>query len=300
MLLARMRVPVRAITLAAARIVSEAAQSLPRAYARLDTLLARIPPGDARVSTLRTLLGFLSRIDPSNARALPEQIASFVTNVVAGPEAKLAQIVRALTPSQEAAATPSPAALARAVERNAAIDHDVKAALLSLVQAPPQGAPPQLAQALSEALAATTAVQLNVLSAQQNDPNAITIPLPTVFYEGGRPTQLRISRDKQGGAGAMDADNFHIAFILDTQSLGTIAIDLQTVGRAVSVNVKTERQSVAERFRSTFADLRGRLEQLRYHIAAIDAGVAPKHPNDVQTPAPATASKPSSNVDMRA
>lgn len=305
-LLARLRVPLTAITLAAARTVAEAAERLPKAYATLDGLLARVPAGDARVATLRSLLGFAGRIDPSNARALPEQIASFVTNIVAGPEAKLAQIVRALAnglddqSTSNASSQAQPAAQARAVERSVALEHDVKTALLALVQAPPQGAPPQLAQALGEALTATTAMQLNVLSSQQNDPNAMTIPLPATFYEGGRPTQLRISRDKRDASGALDADNFHIAFVLDTQSLGTVAIDLRTVGRAVSVNVKTERLSAADRFRSTFGQLRERFEQLRYRIAAIDAAVAPRA---AAPPAPAaTVHVPerSSNLDMRA
>lgn len=307
-LLARLRVPVTAITLAAARVVSDAADRLPRAYARLDALLARVPPGDARVATLRAVLGFAGRIDPSNARALPEQIASFVSNVVAGPESKLAQIARALAPKNDALAPDgqapqtAPAAQARAVERIAALDHDVKTALLALVQSPPHGAPPELAQALGDALTATTAVQLNVLSSHQNDPNAIAIPLPATFYDGGRPTQLRISRDARDANGALDADNFHIAFVLDTQTLGTVAIDLKTVGRAVSVSVKTERASAADRFRETFHHLRDRFEQLRYRIAAIDAAVAPRAA--AQPPAPAQAQAPvpdrRSNLDMRA
>lgn len=305
-LLARLRVPLTAITLAAARTVAEAAERLPKAYATLDALLARVPAGDARVATLRSLLGFAGRIDPSNSRALPEQIASFVTNIVAGPEAKLAQIVRALAnglgdeSASNAPAQTQPAAQARAVERSVALEHDVKTALLALVQAPPQGAPPQLAQALGEALTATTAMQLNVLSSQQNDPNVMTIPLPATFYEGGRPTQLRISRDKRDASGALDADNFHIAFVLDTQSLGTVAIDLRTVGRAVSVNVKTERLSAVDRFRSSFAQLRERFEQLHYRIAAIDAAVAPRAAEPPALPATVRAPERSSNLDMRA
>lgn len=299
-LLARLRVPVTAITIAAARVVAEAAERLPRAYARLDTLLARVPPGDARVATLRAAIGFAGKIDLGNARALPEQLASFVSNVVAGPEAKLAQIVRAVAASPEEAPA-TPAAQAHAVERGAAIEHDVKTALLALVQSPPQGAPPQLAQALGEALTATTAVQLNVLSSQHNDPSAIAIPLPATFYEGGRPTQLRISRDARESKNGLDPDNFHIAFVLDTKSLGTVAIDVKTVGRAVSMSVKTERASAADRFRSTFHDLRDRFEQLRYRIAAIDAAVAPRAAAPAPPPVPGSATQPrTSNVDMRA
>jgi hypothetical protein len=295
-LLARLRVPISIVTLAAARIVSDAAKSLPRAYARLDAVLARIPAGDARVGPLRTMLTFLGKIDPGNARALPEQIASFVSNVVTGPEAKLAQIARA-----SVAPLDLPTAQAQIVERAAAIDHDVKTALLSLVQSPPQGAPPQLAQVVTDALAVTTGVQLHALSAQQSDPNTIVIALPAVYYEGGRATQLRIAREKPQGRGGLDADNFHIAFVLDTQSLGTVAIDMQTVGRAVSVSVKTERRTAADSFRATLADLRGRLEQLRYRVSSIDADVIPpRSAAATQSQPPAADPRPSANVDMRA
>ena len=40
-----------------------------------------------------------------------------------------------------------------------------------------RGAPPELAAALGDALVTMTAVQLNVLGAQNADPNAISIPL---------------------------------------------------------------------------------------------------------------------------
>lgn len=339
-LLTRLRIPITPATLAAARAIADAAQALPRAYERLDSLLARVTSSDPRVNVLRSLLPFIGKFDLGNTRALPEQIASFVTNVVGGAEAKIAAIVRALaqaelpptdvTPasanasenaptSANAAAVPLTLAhtdgatpttpdvpvnvQARVAERMVALDHDFKSALLALIQTPTAGAPPQLAQALSEALNATTGVQLGVLAAQNNDPNTIAIPLPAMFYEGGRPTQLRISRDAPGGKRALDADNFHIAFVLDTQSLGTVAIDLQTVGRAVSVNVKTERTTAADRFRASLTDLRGRLEGLRYRVASIGADVAPAG-SAAKSPEPSPGvpppDKPSSNVDMRA
>ena len=337
-ILARLRVPESPLTLAAARTVTTAAQALSTTYAKLDALLASVA-SDPRAATLRTLLDFAGTFDLRNARALPEQINAFVSNVVAGPESKLAQIVRAWSQATAAEAArvaeqnapaasapasgapalpqtgaraqspaiPAPAAAAtnaqaQAAERTVALDHDVKTAILALIANPPRDASAQVVAALRDALGATTAVQLNVLNAQANDPSAITIPLPAFFFEGGRPAQLRINKDAPNGKGGMDADNFHIAFVLDTATLGTVAIDVQTVGRAVNVEVKTERGAAADRFKATLGDLRSRLEGLRYTVSAISADVAPtSRTKDAKPPqqVDAGASK-TSNVDMRA
>ena len=297
-LLARLGVPVTPATLAAARSVNTATQSVTTAYERLEGLLARIAPESA--GALRSMLAFVARFDLRNSRALPEQIATFVSDVLDGAEAKIVQSVAAWdtlaqtepsvdapaqTPAQlqaqAQAQTTQPAtpvavnAAAQAAERAAAMEYDVKSAILAMIASASRDASPQIAGALRDALTATTALQLNVLSSQSSDPRTIAIPLPAYFYEGGEPVQLRISRDAPNGKNAMDADNFHIAFILDTKSLGTVAIDLQTVGRAVSVDVKTQATPAADRFRSTLNDLRSRLEGLRYRISSIGAGVAP-------------------------
>jgi hypothetical protein len=181
-------------------------------------------------------------------------------------------------------------AAAQAAERVAAMDYDVKSAILAMIAGTGANGSPQLAGALREALTATTALQLNVLVAQNNDARTITIPLPAYFYEGGEPVHLQISRDAPKSKNPMDADNFHIAFILDTKSLGTVAIDLQTVGRAVSVDVKTQANVAADRFRSTLGDLRSRLEGLHYRISAIGAGIAP--PSGAESPQSARPSAP--------
>lgn len=315
-LLARLRIPPLPFTLGAARLASNAAAILPRALARLDAALAAVADGDARASTLRTIAAFISRLDPSNARGtLPEQLMAYVSNVVDSAEGKLAAIVRALSaeaqePLPEAQAAPAPAAppeaaattnapptsapsdvqgemqqqqvnppvalAPQAAERAVALQYDLKAAIVSMIDAPARSAPPALTAALGETLAAVTGVQLNVLNAQNADPNAIVIPLPVFYHDGGRPAQLRISRDAPNGRDKLDADNFHIAFVLDTKSLGTVAVDVQTASRSVSINVKTEGPTAAERFKETFGDLRGRLEQLRYRVASIAASVAPR------------------------
>jgi hypothetical protein len=318
--------------------MDDAAAHLTSSYGRLDEALAKSNSSDPRIATLRTLLAFVGKIDPRNARVLPEQLAAFVSHVVDGTENKLGQIVRALaqsaagpetatgTPPQNASfANAAPAPLspsgsaahvlaaanapldpppdvsAHVAERLVAMDHDVKAALLSLVQSPPRDMAAPVMQALSSALGATTALQLNVLSAQSSDPNAMSIPLPLYFFEGGKPAQLRIDRDAPQSGERMDADNFHVSFVLDTKTMGTVAIDLRTVGRAVTLNVKTERTSAADRFRGTLSDIRGRLEALRYRVAAMAADVAaPKAPlKEVPAQAVQRVVK-TSNVDARA
>ncbi|HTU71067.1 MAG TPA: hypothetical protein VMF11_12205 [Candidatus Baltobacteraceae bacterium] len=320
-LLTRLRIPITPVTLAAARTISTAAENVTTSYERLESLLSKLMPQAS--GTLRSVLAFAGRMDLRNADALREQIATFVSDVLDGAEAKIVQLVKAWselpeaanplpvaaeeesappsqapvqaqTPAstqpqaasqtqaavQEPAAPPAPEAgvavnaVATAAERTVALDYDVKSAILTMIAASERGDSPQIAGALRDALTATTALQLNVLSAQSSDPRTIAIPLPAYFHDGGAPVQLRISRDAPQGKSVLDADNFHIAFVLDTNSLGTVAIDLQTVGRAVTVEVKTQAGTFADRFRSTLGDLRSRLEGLHYRVAAIGAAVA--------------------------
>jgi hypothetical protein len=320
-LLTRLRVPATPVTIAAARLVEHATRNVTSTYEKLDALLAKLP-SDPRTATLRSTLAFVARFDLRNTRALPEQIASYVSNIVTSAESKIAEIVRvwseagvpadAQTPEPSAAPAfrspeitlpsqrqdvPLPNVAARAAERGVAVEHDVKTALLQLVANPPSGSSPQLVQALRDALTATTAVQLNALQPENNTPNTITIALPAYFYDGGQPAQLRISRDARNSKNGMDADNFHIAFVLDTKSLGTVAIDVQTVGRSVSVDVKTETPRSADRFRTSLGDLRARLEMLHYRVATMAAGLAPR---EKPKASPSQAPSRTSNVDMQA
>jgi len=313
-LLTRLRVPVSAATLVAARAIGEAAQAVSSSYQKLEALLSSVPQDD-RTTALRSALAFVGRMDLRNVRALPEQIASFVANVVDGAESKIAQIVRAFSAAAENAAAqevqsqqpgrdgaqppavPPTALEARVAERLVALDHDVKSAILAMIEAPPNGASPPVVAALRQALIATNALQLNVLSGKSSDANTVTIPLPAFFYEGGRPAQLAISRDGRGGKNALDNDNFHVAFILDTKSLGTVAIDLQAVGRSVTVDVKTQATAFADRFRSSLGDLTSRLESLHYRVAAIAAGVAVSSQPQVE---PEVETRGRSTLDARA
>ena len=313
-LLSRLRVPQTAITLAAARILAQGVREIPRAFAALERALAQAPAGDPRVPGLRALLSFTGRIDPSNTRTLAEQLASYVSNVLDGRESKFAAIVRAFTaleqPEQEPALGTQPnapalvlppATQAQVAERSAALALDVKTAIMSLLQAPPNGGAPNLPAALGSALNAITAAQLNVLNARQSDPNAMLLSVPVFFRDGGAPTQLRIARDARKGA-SLDGDSFHVAFVLDTKTLGTVAIDVQAVGREVSVSVKTERSGAAARFRSTLADLRSRLEHLRYRVSAIGADVAPVRATiEATAPAPVEPDEPpAAQLDLHA
>lgn len=326
-LLSRLRVPQTTITLAAARILAQGAREIPRVFAALERTLAQTPAGDPRVPGLRGLLSFTGRIDPSNTRTLAEQLASFVSNVLDGRESKFATIVRAFAAFEEpqpepAPGTAAPAALqegsapaqaavpavvmtpatqAQVAERSAALALDVKTAILSLLQAPPNGAPPNLPAALGSALTAITATQLNVLNARQSDPNAMLLSVPVFYRDGGAPAQLRIARDARKGA-SLDGNSFHVAFVLDTKTLGTVAIDLQAVGREVSVSVKTERSAAAARFRSTLVDLRSRLEHLRYRVSSIGADVAPvRAAAEAVAPAPVEPDEtPAAQLDLHA
>lgn len=326
-LLTRLRVPISVTTLAAARIGEAATRAVTAAFEHLDVLLAG-QPNDETLLPLRSMLAFVARLDLRNPAVLPQQIAAYVSNVVTGAEAKIAQIVRVLgslpdaLPESSAAASPhetspqsavpplqsfaQPAAspelppniAAQAAERDVALAHDLKSALLQFVTNPPAAASSQVVAAAREALAATTAVQLNALQAQNADPRAITIALPAYFHPEGTPTRLRIWKDAGDRKQTLDADNFHIAFVLDTASLGTVAIDVQTAGRSVNVDVKTQDSRAAERFRSSLGDLRGRLEQLHYRVASMAAGLATRAPSP--EPPPAVAPATDARVDERA
>ncbi|HET9095220.1 MAG TPA: flagellar hook-length control protein FliK [Candidatus Baltobacteraceae bacterium] len=303
------RLPDTPFTRMAATIAPQAPERLPSVLQRLDAALPRVSD-DPRISTLRTLIGFTARLNPANAETLPAQISAYVSNVIEGVEAKLAQLLQAHTQTaapqaaapqtaaspqaqkplevaqgtalQSEAAPNDPQTLsptvaqARVAERTAAISHDLKSVVLSLLRDPPASRTTAMTQALSETLITLTGVQVNALAANQQNPGTLNFALPVYYREGGKPAQVRISRDAQSRGAKMDADNFHVAFVLDTANLGTVAIDLQTTGRTVKVEVKTENTPAAERFADTLSTLRGRLEDLRYRVASAVASALPK------------------------
>ncbi len=269
--------------------------------ARLQAALPE-ESGDPRIATLKTLAAFTARLDPASEPTLPAQISSYVSNAIAGAESKLRQLLEALShaaaPGAHLQSQRLPMhAQVRAAERAAAIDHDLKSLVLSVLRDPGAARTPDLTRALNETLVTLTAVQLNALSSADAATGTIAIALPVFFRQNGNAAQLRISRDAGSRARKLEADDFHLAFVLDTANLGTVAIDVQTVGRTVKLEVKTETQAAAGAFERTLDTLRGRLESLRYRVASWKAAVL------VRAPA-ATRSEPkarcSAGVDLRA
>jgi hypothetical protein len=275
-LLRAAKLPDIPLTRSAAAVAPQAPAKLPAVLQRLDAALAATPD-DPRAATLRTLIAFTSQLDPASEETLSAQIEAYVSHVVEGTETKLQQLLQARSQSlpqpslPQVHAAPPSIASARADERAAAITHDLKSLVLSLLRDPPATRSPALSQALGETLVTLTGTQINVLSATIQDPSSIAIVLPFAFYEGGKPAQIRISRDAQSRVAKLDAEDFHVGFVLDTANLGTVAVDLQSMARSVKVDVKTERQFAVKHFSQTLGRLQARLEQLRYRVASIAA-----------------------------
>jgi hypothetical protein len=288
---------------AAAKLALASPQRLPAALATLESALPQ--SGDPRVATLRTLTAWVGKLDPASPQ-LAAQISSYVDNVVTGNEPKLAQLLFAqlasdqaeaplpagAAASEAAAAAPgadapipipqTPAlpimALAQAAERTVALSFDLKTQLLSLINAPPPGTEgsDDLLPAASTALSAITAVQLNAAQAMNLTPQTMAFTLPMWLGSGYAQARVAIDRDapEPGGSRALDGDNFHIAFVLDTKNLGIVTVDLQTVGRAFSLSVKTENEGSAKRFGDALGMLTDRLQTLRYRVNSAEATVA--------------------------
>jgi hypothetical protein len=161
---------------------------------------------------------------------------------------------------------------ARVAERATAMEYDLKTVLQSFISQPPPGAAPASLAAAHAALAAVTAAQLGVATAQ-TDPRVLALEIPLPFTANGSPAKIMVSRDKPDGEGPITADNFHIAFVLDTKNVGTVAIDLMTVGREVSVSVKSETPRYAAAFGSKLEELGKRLGQLRYNVSSMESGI---------------------------
>ena len=264
------RLPDTAFTRTVAAISQQAPQRLLPVLQRLEQALATLA-GEPRAETLRTIAGFVSRLNLGNAETLPSQIASFVSHVVEGAEKKITQLLAAQK-AVHAQPEVHTAAQGRVVLRAAELDHDLKTLILSLLRQPPAGRTPTLAQALNESLVTLAGTQLHVIGANAQSAGTITLPLPAFFHEHGKPAYVRISRDGGSSGEKLDADNFHVAFVLDTAHLGTVAIDVQTSSRVVNVDVKTEHAAAASALGDSLGSLRERLETLRYRVASAKAG----------------------------
>jgi hypothetical protein len=196
----------------------------------------------------------------------------------------------------------------RAALLHAALDGDLKTQLLALASdtdaATTVAEPAALGAVLAGALTAITAVQLNAAAALQTSPDGLAFTLPVALPDGFARAHVRIDPDASAAKrGSLDGDNFHIAFILETRHLGTVAIELVTVGRAVTLSVKTEARPAQRVMGGKLGDLTARLESLRYRVAKADAVVAtpPAAPDpSVPTAAAATSSDATHLVDFDA
>ncbi len=297
-LLRALKLPVTPGNVAAAALALQRPDRLPAALAALERAL---PAGDdPHVATLRALLGFVGRIDPRSP-VLATQIAAYVEQVVDGNEPKLATLLAA---TRAAAAVPGPAEPHRSIpaavaaERRAALGTDLKQTLLAVAADP--ATPEALAPALANALTALTAVQLNAAQTLAAQPDGIAFTIPLTTAQGTASAHISVKRDAPGAPGTrLDGENFHIAFVLDTAHYGTVAIDLVTVGREVTVEVRTESAPALRSFRDALSTLTTRLEALRYRVASAGASIGPTSTVSIGA-APARPVDPDAVVDRSA
>jgi len=203
--------------------------------------------------------------------------AAAATDVAAGEVAA----VTGESPAAAAATATSPTlpvvALAQVTERAAAIAVSLKEQLFSLVNGPPAGGreADAIVPSAASALTAVTSIQMAAAQAAAANPQTMSFSLP--MWLGGSYAQAQIAVDRDAPdmpSVPLDGDNFHIAFVLDTKNLGTVAVDLRTVGRAFSLSVKTENLRTAQRFGDELSRLTDRLGSLRYQAKSVEAVVA--------------------------
>lgn len=336
------KLPDTAFTRTVAAIAQQAPQRLAPVLRRLESVLAQMPsdPRAATIRTIAAFVGKLNLANVETLAAQIEAYVSHAVRggepkltalLQALNEASAADAPQQAVETRQESGTPAqrsdqaqqahqapsqPAAnvqqvktpLAHAeVHGRAAVlaeasRHDLKTAMLALLRDAPGGRTSTVAQALNESLVTIAGNQLNTLNASAQAPGTIAFALPAFFHEGGKPAYLRISRDGGASRNPMDADNFHIAFVLDTANLGTVAIDVQTSGRAVNVDVKTEAAPAASAFRDGFGALRDRLEQLRYRVSSTAANVLQSNaaPAAAGSPQRARPAAGSSGLDAQA
>jgi len=301
-LLRALRIPVTPTALTFAKLVTTQPQQVATALRALETALP--DSNDPRITTLRTLAAFVGTLEPESP-TFTTQVASFLSHVSVGPEAKLFSLVQ---PQQTAAQNPAPGApaatataataaqasdetalAAHTVERLAAADADLKTQLVALLSSP------QTETALGDtgsvvarnALTALVVSQLGTLASQQAQPPSWTFTVPITIDQQVYPAQVKVSRDKPEGKGEpLTADDFHIAFILDTKRFGTVAIDVHAVQRSVSVAVRTERPSAATTFKSALAQLGGRLQTMKYNVKSLEAATTKTKTETANAPPP--------------
>jgi hypothetical protein len=322
-LLRSVRIAVTPSNVAAATLALEKPERLPVALAALERALPNVS-ADPHIATLRTLLAFVGRIDPRSP-ALAAQVAAYVEHVVDGAEPKLATLLAAAreagsslpTTPDETAAAGEPATAGRATtsaapaldapitaipaaivaERSAALSVDLKQTLLAVAADP--ATPAAVGPSLAGALSALTAVQVSAAQTLAANPNGIAFTIPLTTEYGPAAARINVSREAPERGARLDGENFRIAFVLDTAHYGTVAIDLVTVGRDVTVDVRVESAPAMRAFRDALGGLTARLESLRYRVAAAGASVGITSTVEVAAP-PGAAVDPSALVDRSA
>jgi hypothetical protein len=268
-LLRALKLPVTPSAIAAATMALERPERL---AAALDALERALPQSDdPHVATARTLLAFVGKIDPRSP-VLASQIEAFVDQVVVGPEPRLATLLAATQVSATAASGRASIARALAVERAAALNVDLKQTLLAIATDPatPAGAAP-----IAGAIVALTAVQLHAAQLLASRPDGIAFALPLVTPDGAQHARISVRREaRQRRDGAPDGESFRIGFNLETAHLGSVAIDLVTVGREMTIDLRAENGAAMRAFRDALGSLTARLEALRYRVASAQARLA--------------------------
>jgi hypothetical protein len=128
-------------------------------------------------------------------------------------------------------------------------------------------------------------VQVHAAQALAANPDGLSFAIPLATQHGQANAQITVKRDApQGGGVPLDGENFRIAFVLDTAHFGTVAIDLVTVGRDVTVDVRTDSAPAMRAFRDQLGALTARLESLRYRVASAGASVGPTSTVAVDAP----------------
>jgi hypothetical protein len=319
-LLRALKLPVTPSNVASAALALQRPGHVPAALAALEAALPAASE-NPQIATLRTLLAFIGRIDPRSP-ALAAQIAAYVEHVVDGAEPKLATLLAATreaervgsgaqepagdargdvasrAPAEEAPAPPPALPAAVVAERSAALTGDLKQTLLAV--AGDAATPASLAPSLAGALTALTAVQVHAAQSLAAHPEGLAFTIPLATQHGPAHAQITVQRDAPQHRGVpLDGENFRVAFVLDTAHYGTVAIDLVTVGREVTVDVRTDSAPAMRAFRDALGTLTARLESLRYRVASAGARVGATSTVTGDVP-PAPAADPSATVDRSA
>jgi hypothetical protein len=324
-----LQLPVTPTNVAAAQLALSSPQRLPVALATLESALpqsddprvatyraiaafvAKIEPASPQLATqiaayvehvvagsepaLAQLLVAHATADAATVATTPAQSAAAdAADPNAEPAAAAANAPAAAANAAKAAvaeATTPSLALAQIVERGANIASSLKEQLFSLLAGAPANAGDDVVPAAASALTAVTAVQMSAAQAAAAAPATISFAIPMYLGAAGyAQAQVAVDRDAPDTPNVpLDGDNFHIAFILDTKNLGTVAIDLRTVGRAFSLSVKTENVRSAQRFGDELSRLTDRLSTLRYQPKSVEAIVASPTAPPTATIAPVVA-----------